>query len=98
MGYSFWIYLVQCNIISASIALFIVVGVSALNRKNLFSMYLGEISYELYLIHGLWIFGVGKTQLLVGVNVIIVLGGSIISATVLHKINSQIINNLIRRN
>lgn len=98
VGYSFWIYLVQCNIISASIALFIVVGVSALNRKNLFSMYLGEISYELYLIHGLWIFWVGKIQLLVGVKVIIVLGGSIISATVLHKINSQIINNLIHRN
>lgn len=89
------LYEISCNIISASVTLFIIYLFNKLARRNKALTFLGEISYEIYLIHGLFIYLFSDVW---GLNIYILLilaiACSIVAAWPLHKLNIAIICSL----
>ncbi len=94
-----WLYVALPNLKSALLALLVVAIAFKLRRgANLIATYLGEISYELYLLHGLCIFvlvGSFKSTPLM-LFFILVLGISILGAEIFHSINQKIIDRILR--
>ncbi|WP_412362346.1 hypothetical protein [Faecalimonas umbilicata] len=93
-----WLYVALPNLKSALLVLLVVAIAFKLRGANLIAIYLGGISYELYLLHGLCIFvlvGNFKSTPLM-LFFILVLGISILGAEIFHSINQKIIDRILR--
>lgn len=72
---------------------------AAIGKPNKVSLFLGEISYEIYLMHGLFIsifYTLGWIQNFYP-SCVIVIAATVLAAILLHRLDQYLVGRLIRK-
>ena len=91
--YSYSLYILSCNFMSTCIVLLLVVMIGKMGKSIRFMSFLGKISYEIYLIHGLIIWSLQRyaTSINLFLFCCIVCMISILCALILYRVDEIII-------
>lgn len=92
--YSYPIYVVSCNLMSCAAAVVVIIGFGMRCTENRILDFLGNISYEIYLLHGLFILIFTKMHLSDVLLIPATIVATIPSAYLFHKINFTVFRKL----
>lgn len=96
-GYSVFVYALSCNLMCASLIWFVIEIIKKTGFYFAWLKMLGDISYEIYLYHGLFIFLIqrmgGDSTLMMILSTLV---GTILCSTIMHKIDDWLVHKIMK--